>query len=130
MTDDLNPISVENQSSESSDDFTTEIGMQPQAQLSDDGEFAFATGDTKDKNSFNTLWQNLRRIFFPTRTERENQLVRRISRLSNAIELYPDSPTNYTLRGELFLETGDYELAAEDFRRALELAIWLISNPL
>jgi Tfp pilus assembly protein PilF len=42
--------------------------------------------------------------------------------LSLAIEHNPDTPANYVLRGELYLDVREYELAAADFQRALELA--------
>jgi hypothetical protein len=123
MTDEFNPVSVENQSSELDDDFNTEIGTQSQAILTDDGELTFAADTGEKVSSFKVLWDNLRRVFFPTREERSKHLARRIGRLTSAIELYPDSPTNYTLRGELYLETQDYALAAEDFRYALKIAL-------
>jgi tetratricopeptide (TPR) repeat protein len=123
MTDDFNPISVEKQPSALDDDLNTEMGMQSQVALSDDGEFVFAADSGEKGNSLNALWQNLRRVFFPTQEERSKHLAQRIGRLTSAIELYPDSPANYTLRGELYLETMDYALATKDFRRALELVI-------
>lgn len=46
----------------------------------------------------------------------------RIAELSQMIEVYPEAPANYVLRGELRLKAGAYEPAADDFRRALELA--------
>jgi len=46
----------------------------------------------------------------------------RLYHLSQAITTYPDAPTNYVLRGELYLELDDYAQAVADFRRALELA--------
>ncbi len=47
---------------------------------------------------------------------------RRLHDLSNAIDLHPDSPTNYVLRGELYLNVGEAALAEADFRQALSLA--------
>jgi tetratricopeptide (TPR) repeat protein len=46
----------------------------------------------------------------------------RLEHLNLGIELYPEEPANYVLRGELFEETGQHVLAAEDYQRALELA--------
>lgn len=43
-------------------------------------------------------------------------------RLSGAIDRYPDSPSNYVLRGELYLKVGETALAEADFRQALSLA--------
>lgn len=47
---------------------------------------------------------------------------RRLLELDNAIIAYPDASANYVFRGEIYLELGEDELAALDFRRALELA--------
>ncbi len=49
-------------------------------------------------------------------------LERRLQTLHGSIERHPDAATNYVLRGELYLELGEYELAYEDFSRGLELA--------
>ncbi len=50
------------------------------------------------------------------------QQGQRLVALDAAIEQYPDTPTNFVLRGELYLQLGESELAALDFQRALELA--------
>lgn len=42
--------------------------------------------------------------------------------LNQAIAHAPEAPTNYVLRGELALATGDYPQAAADFEKALGLA--------
>lgn len=42
--------------------------------------------------------------------------------LNHAIADHPEAPTNYVLRGELALETRDYEQAVADFEKGLELA--------
>jgi tetratricopeptide (TPR) repeat protein len=55
-------------------------------------------------------------------SERVSEVVSRVDVLTAAIEKRPDAPVNYVLRGEALLDGGDYELAAEDFRKALELA--------
>ncbi len=49
-------------------------------------------------------------------------VVSRVDHLTLAIEAHPGAPVNYVLRGEALLEVGDYDLAANDFRKALELA--------
>lgn len=46
----------------------------------------------------------------------------RLADLNMAIELYPDAPTAYMLRGELFLMRQEYYLAQADFETALTLA--------
>jgi tetratricopeptide (TPR) repeat protein len=55
-------------------------------------------------------------------SERVSEVVSRVDVLTAAIEKRPDAPVNYVLRGEALLDGGDYELAAKDFRKALELA--------
>jgi tetratricopeptide (TPR) repeat protein len=46
----------------------------------------------------------------------------RLTHLSQAITTYPDAPTNYLLRGELYLQHHEYAQAIADFHRAVELA--------
>ncbi len=46
----------------------------------------------------------------------------RLDALTRKIEAYPNAPVNYVLRGEVYSEGGDDDLAAADFRRAIELA--------
>jgi hypothetical protein len=47
---------------------------------------------------------------------------RRLAALTDAIAANPDSAANYVLRGELFLQHGERELAYADFVKALTLA--------
>lgn len=54
--------------------------------------------------------------------ERERELNRRQRALSNSIGESPDNMTLYALRGELYLERREPELAIADFERAVELA--------
>lgn len=54
--------------------------------------------------------------------ERERELNRRQRALSNSIDESPDNMTLYALRGELYLERREPELAIADFERAVELA--------
>jgi len=62
----------------------------------------------------------------PPFTERESRqfatLVNRMGALTDAIENHPDSPASYVLRGEIFLDGGEIDLAAQDFQKALDLA--------
>ncbi len=51
-----------------------------------------------------------------------SETVSRVEALTQAIERHPDAPVNYVLRGEVLLDGGDDELAAEDFEKALTLA--------
>jgi len=53
---------------------------------------------------------------------RLTEIISRVDVLTEAIERHPDSPVNYVLRGEVLLEGGDNDLAAQDFLKALELA--------
>lgn len=46
----------------------------------------------------------------------------RLAALTDAIAANPDSAGNYVLRGELFLQHGERELAYADFVKALTLA--------
>ena len=46
----------------------------------------------------------------------------RIEALTQAIERYPNTPTNYVLRGEVYLALNQHTLAGADFNRALTLA--------
>src|SRR3954453_18239417 len=43
-------------------------------------------------------------------------IVHRIDVLTAAIERSPDAPVNYVLRGEMLLDGGDFDLAADDFQ--------------
>lgn len=46
----------------------------------------------------------------------------RLAALTDAIAANPDSAANYVMRGELFLQHGERELAYADFVKALTLA--------
>ena len=88
-----------------------------------------SSADEGQKNDFSlknkyhlSFWQMLRRLFFQTRSERLLEQQRRLSDLNLAIVERPDVAVNYMLRGELRLEKKQYELAREDFSRAIELA--------
>ncbi len=54
--------------------------------------------------------------------ERERDFYRRLRILSEAIEEAPESISHVVLRGERFLERGEYERAKVDFEAALALA--------
>jgi hypothetical protein len=47
---------------------------------------------------------------------------KRLYSLTHAIGVAPNAAVNYVLRGELYLERSEYELAAQDFQKALLLA--------
>jgi tetratricopeptide (TPR) repeat protein len=46
----------------------------------------------------------------------------RLESLSHAVEMHPEEPANYVLRGEVYYQLREYALAETDFRRGLELA--------
>jgi tetratricopeptide (TPR) repeat protein len=46
----------------------------------------------------------------------------RLITLTASLENQPDALANWVLRGELYLEIGEYALAAADFQQALTLA--------
>jgi tetratricopeptide (TPR) repeat protein len=49
-------------------------------------------------------------------------VAQRLDSLNEAIYQHPQSASNYVLRGEIWLDRGEYEMAAADFERALALA--------
>jgi tetratricopeptide (TPR) repeat protein len=68
-----------------------------------------------------SLWQRLSELW-PTPEERRIRQQQRLEELNQALTLYPETPATYVLRGELYLEMGEAELAADDFGRALGIA--------
>lgn len=62
------------------------------------------------------------RWLFPTSTDRAAKLAERLRLLDQAIYKHPEAPTNYVLRGELYLKIGDYDAAYTDFVQALDQA--------
>jgi hypothetical protein len=69
-----------------------------------------------------TFWGRLRKRWWPTSQERAEQRAARLEALNQMIEMVPDSPTGYVLRGELYLEARAYGPAYDDFSFALVLA--------
>lgn len=88
---------------------------EPAEELAEKVEKAAASGIRAEGPS---IWEQVRRWLRP---HREDQL-QRVRELSVAIELHPDSPANYVLRGELYLELGVAHMAADDFATAIDLA--------
>ena len=68
------------------------------------------------------IWQKIRRFFFMTSAEKREDNRQRMSELTQSIEAYPDAAANYLLRGELHTDLQQYDLAQEDFEKALALA--------
>ena len=57
----------------------------------------------------------------PVQGKRETLHLQRLAALTAAVSAAPDDPINYVLRGEVRLALGDFDEAAEDFRRGLLL---------
>lgn len=49
-------------------------------------------------------------------------VAQRLDSLNEAIQRHPQGAANYMLRGEIWLDRGEYELAAADFERAQALS--------
>jgi tetratricopeptide (TPR) repeat protein len=49
-------------------------------------------------------------------------VAQRLDSLNDAIKRHPQAALNYVLRGEIWLDRGEYEMAAADFERAQALA--------
>jgi hypothetical protein len=64
------------------------------------------------------VWKRLRRWFLPNRDD----VLLRLDELTDAIAMSPEAVSNYVLRGELYLELREGELAEADFQRGYELA--------
>ncbi len=58
---------------------------------------------------------------FQSPLEREREFYRRLRVLGDRINEAPESFTHHVLRGELYLERGEYKRAQADFETALEL---------
>ena len=52
----------------------------------------------------------------------------RLDALDYAIQKEPDAPVNYLLRGEYWLEAGEYEHARDDLEMARHLAQEALAN--
>lgn len=80
---------------------------------------AVETGAEAAPHPPDTLGAWLRRLF--ARRD-ETGSAARLEELNRMIEYHPEAAVNYLFRGELRLKNADYENAAADFRRAVELA--------
>jgi tetratricopeptide (TPR) repeat protein len=123
VTDEVAPVSAED------DD------LRYAPTVSDDGELVVEDFQSTPSEGYgepptprDSLWTWLRKTLFASGEERRLQNEQRLAELDRAIEYYPETPSNYVLRGELYLETSEYELAAADFNRALEYAAAQIEN--
>lgn len=70
-----------------------------------------------------SLWQLIRRFFYKTATERRQEREWRMQQLDDAIEHQPNAAVNYLLRGELYYEAKQYNLARADFAQAKAFAV-------
>ena len=102
MADEVAPISDDAENGESTDDSTEGL------QVWDAAEQPLA------KPPF---WVWLRDLVF-----RPPDVSQRLADLSVAIDERPQVAANYVLRGEVWLQVGDYQQAADDFATALILA--------
>jgi hypothetical protein len=109
---------------------TAEESQEAGAEAPADGEFV--TEDTaqlyeaEPESRFGEtepMWMRVRRAVFGGGYKPDDPVfLRRVTELSQAIDHAPEAPTNYVLRGELYLRARLYELARDDFRAAAELA--------
>lgn len=68
------------------------------------------------------FFQVLKRMVFPTLADRRQKAMAKLAEFDDAIEAFPKAAANYVFRGEIYLKTGQIELAVDDFELALELA--------
>ncbi|MEZ4668854.1 MAG: hypothetical protein R3E39_13175 [Anaerolineae bacterium] len=66
-----------------------------------------------------TLWERVRRWLLPGRDD----MMARLNDLTDAIAMSPETASNYVLRGELYLEMREYQLAEADFQQGYDLAV-------
>lgn len=65
-----------------------------------------------------SFWQRLQRLFVGSPTD----VAARLEQLTRAINDSPDAAVNYVLRGEVYMDMGEYALAHADFQRGYEIA--------
>src|SRR5512134_2579212 len=65
-----------------------------------DGELVVVEEKVKGPETF---WERFKKILFG----RREGIEQRLRSLSLAIEKYPETPANYVLRGELYLDVGE-----------------------
>jgi hypothetical protein len=73
--------------------------------------------DVEPKSTKPPFWIWLRDLIF-----RPPDVTQRLIDLNTAINHRPQVAANYVLRGEVWMQTGDYQQAADDFATALILA--------
>jgi hypothetical protein len=101
------------------DDDTPPRGSRVYAGTGDDGDlYAADRSYLEEKPKRQSPLRGLSRLIFGQPVSDDT----RLRELSLAIIEYPRSPSNYVLRGELYLHYREYARAEADFRRALLLA--------
>lgn len=85
-------------------------------------EAGSAAGGISRDTAQPSFWQSLFNSVFPSRAQREAEALKRLETLDDSIALYPETASNYVLRGEVYLQLNQVELAVLDFQQALELA--------
>jgi len=107
------------------DDVTMTVQDAPVLETNDDYEAEDdfqAEAKPKRKNGARSWWRSIIGAIWQSPEERAKDQRARLHELNAAVDENPGSPTNYVLRGELFMEMEQYHLAAEDFDTAWELA--------
>lgn len=88
----------------------------------DDAQAAAPTEEQTSAERQPGTLTRIRRWFYKTAAEREQEHSVRVRQLSVLLELYPADAALYLARGEAFWKRGDRELAREDLRNALHFA--------
>jgi cytochrome c-type biogenesis protein CcmH/NrfG len=96
----------------------TPVSEDDHSEISADVNLAAETTPEADSQPRVSLWEWLRNGLGGGVNRRQRQL----EDLFTAIASHPDSFTNYVLRGEVYLQMGEYELAMADFEIAQKLA--------
>jgi hypothetical protein len=98
-----------------------------EAVLNANGDFVVEEPTAQDEpeaKPVEPIWARLRRMVLGGANRLDDvTFMERIRQLDYAIENAPDTPTNYVLRGELYLSAGEYALAQADFQRGYDLAV-------
>lgn len=113
MTDDLRPAASDDAQYHGDAVWTPPVG--DTAMPASTPEASFAPAATPG------VWTQIRQWLFPSALERAADAAERLMQWSDAVALYPDAPTAWVMRGEIYLETRQFDLAAEDFHYALNL---------
>lgn len=130
MNDEVTPFSTPSDSDElenvyaspesyAVEDVYTEAEPAANAEIGADGELSAAGAYRMHKQKPQSRFGWLRRLI-PGSSP--GNIDARLWDLDQTINAYPDSPSNYVARGELYLDMGEVELAYADFSKAWKLA--------